>query len=85
MRSARVVCLRGVGMSQGEEAPLSSSANRALDVDLVIGGSSSKREDRLFAKLVEAPSPEWSAGGELPKRDMATTALWNGKTTSQGR
>lgn len=72
MRSDRVACLRGVGISQGEEAPLSSSANRALVVDLVIGGSSSKRVDRLFAKLAEAPSPAWSAGGELPNSDMAS-------------
>jgi len=70
INSARVCCLRGVGMSQGESEPASSSANSAVVVDLVMGGSSSKREDLLWlAKLLDRRFDD-SSGGELPKRDI---------------
>ena len=71
MASARLCCLRGVGKSQGEPGELSSSAKSALVVDLVMGGSSSKRDERLSAKLF-CLMGAGSSSGELPKRDIVT-------------
>ncbi len=71
MRSARDSCLRGVGKSQGEGAALSSSWKRALDVDLVMAGSSSNSEERLrWKSLVDMTG--LSSVGELPNNDMAS-------------
>jgi hypothetical protein len=50
-------------MSHGESEPASSSANSAVVVDRVMGGSSSKSEELA----------RWSGdsfGGELPNSDM---------------
>jgi hypothetical protein len=70
--SARVCCFRGVGISHGESEPASSSANKAVVVERVIGGSSSNKDDLLLAKLLERKSGDPS--GELPKRDMSISS-----------
>jgi len=48
-------------------------------VDRVMAGSSSKREDRLSAKLLDLMGAA-SSGGELPNRDIVT----GGRRTEQG-
>jgi hypothetical protein len=55
-------------MSHGESEPASSSANSAVLVDLVIGGSSSNRDDLLSAKWLDGKLGDSS--GELPKSDI---------------